>query len=48
MNLVENQLDRKIKALRSNRGREYLFDEFKRLCDEKKIQRQLTTLCTPQ
>ena len=31
MNLVENQLDKKIKALRTDRGREYLSDEFKRL-----------------
>ena len=35
MNLVENQLDKKIKALRSDQGREYLSDEFKKLCDEK-------------
>nr|XP_009783587.1 PREDICTED: uncharacterized protein LOC104232161 [Nicotiana sylvestris] len=48
MNLVENQLDRKIKALRTDRGREYLSDEFKQLCDEKGIQRQLTIPYTPQ
>ena len=30
MNLVENQLDKKVKALRTDRGREYLFDQFKR------------------
>ena len=35
MNLVENQLDRKIKALRTDHGREYLSGEFKALCDEK-------------
>ena len=37
MNLVENRLDEKIKALRTDRGREYLFDQFKQLCDEKGI-----------
>jgi hypothetical protein len=26
---VENQLDRKVKVLRTDHGREYLFDEFK-------------------
>ena len=29
MNLVENQLDKKIKILRTDQGREYLFDKFK-------------------
>ena len=48
MNLVENQLDKKIKALRINRGREYLSDQFKRLCDEKGIVHQLTIPYTPQ
>ena len=38
MNLVENQLDRKIKALRTDRGREYLSEEFNALCDEKGIE----------
>ena len=40
--LVENQLSTKIKALRSDRGREYLFEQFKDFCDEKGIARQLT------
>ena len=48
MNLVENQLDKKIKALRSDRGREYLSDEFRKLCDEKGIERQLSIPYTPQ
>jgi transposase InsO family protein len=45
---VENQLDRKVKALRTDRGREYLSDEFKQMCEEKGILRQLTILYTPQ
>ena len=35
MNLVENQLDEKIKTLRTNRGREYFSYRFKQLCDKK-------------
>ena len=42
MNLVENQLDRIIKALRTDRGREYLSKKFKALCDEKGIEHQLS------
>ena len=38
MNLVENQLDKKIKALRTDRDREYL----KAICDEKRIEHQLS------
>ena len=48
MNLAENQLDKKIKALRIDQGRKYLSDQFKRLCDEKGIVHQLTILYTPQ
>ena len=48
MILVENQLDKKIKALRTDRGREYLSDEFNALCDEKGIEHQLTMPRTPQ
>ena len=48
INLVENQLDKKIKALRIDRGREYLSDQFKQLCDENGIVYQLTILYTPQ
>jgi transposase InsO family protein len=46
--LVENQLDRKVKALRMYRDREYLSDEFKQMCKEKGILRQLTIPYTPQ
>ena len=37
--LVENQLSTKIKALRSNRGHEYLSEQFKNFYDEKGIAR---------
>ena len=46
-NLVENQLNVKIKTLRTDRGREYLSDQFKSFCDEKGIARQLTIPYTP-
>ena len=35
--LVENQLSTKIKALRFDRRCEYIFEQFKSLCDEKSI-----------
>ena len=41
-------MDDKIKALRNDRGREYLSDQFKQLCEEKGIIRQLTIPGTPQ
>ena len=47
-NLVENQLNVKIKTLRTDRGREYLSDQFKSICDEKGIARQLTIPYTTQ
>ena len=46
--LVENQLSTKIKALRSDQGGEYLFEQFKGFCDEKGIARQLTISYTLQ
>ena len=46
--LVENQLSTKIKALRSDRRREYLSEQFKGFCDEKGIARQLTIFYTSQ
>ena len=46
--LVENQLDKKVKTLRTDRGREYLSDQFKGFCEWKGIARQLTTPYTPQ
>ena len=48
INEVENQLDRKIKAFRTDRGHEYLSEKFAKLCNDKGIVRQLTTPRTPQ
>jgi transposase InsO family protein len=45
---VENKLSTKIKALRTDRGREYLSEQFKKFCEEKGIARQLTIHYTPQ
>ena len=39
MSLVDNQLNKSIKALRTNRGHEYLSEQFKELYDEKGIMR---------
>ena len=47
-NEVENQLDRKIKVLRSDRGGEYLSGEFKDFLKECGIVTQLTPPGTPQ
>ena len=48
MSLVENQLDRKIKVLRTNRGGEYLSTQFRELCNERGIVHPLTMPYTPQ
>ena len=45
---VENQHEKSLKALQTDRGREYLSDQFKDLCEEKEIRRQLTISNTPQ
>ena len=45
---VKNQHEKSLKALRTDRGREYLSDQFKDLCEEKGIRRQLTISNTPQ
>ena len=41
MNLVESQLDKKINVLIIDQGHEYLFSEFKTLCDENRIEHLL-------
>ena len=38
-NPIENKLNINIKALRTDRRREYLFEQFKNICDEKGITR---------
>ena len=48
LNLVENQKDVRLKALRTDRGREYLSDQFKQIFDEKGNERKLTILGIPQ
>ena len=45
---MEKQLSVKIKALMSNRGREYISEQFKGFCDEKGIARQLSISYTSQ
>jgi len=46
--LVKNQKNGTVKALRTDRGDEYLSEMFKQLCNEKEIKRQLTIPYTPQ
>ena len=46
--LVENQTDRKIKILRSDNGEVFTSEEFKELCRESKIKRELNTPYNPQ
>ncbi|KAG8499226.1 hypothetical protein CXB51_005742 [Gossypium anomalum] len=46
--LAENQSSCKIKALRLDNGAEYLSDKFQKLCEQKGIHHQLTTVYTPQ
>jgi transposase InsO family protein len=48
MNLVENQMERTIKTLRTDRGCEYLSEQFRELGENKGIRRQLTIPGTPQ
>ena len=45
---VETKLDRRVKTLRTDRGREYLSDMFKDFCKEKSIIRHLAIPYTPQ
>ncbi|XP_028057995.1 uncharacterized protein LOC114261875 [Camellia sinensis] len=46
--VVESSSHKSIKALRTDRGREYLFEQFKVFCEEKRVIRQLTIPRTPQ
>uniref|UniRef100_A0A2N9FDK1 Integrase catalytic domain-containing protein n=1 Tax=Fagus sylvatica TaxID=28930 RepID=A0A2N9FDK1_FAGSY len=48
MNLVENQMERTIKTLRTDRGCKYLSEQFRELGENKGIRRQLTIPGTPQ
>jgi transposase InsO family protein len=46
--LVENQIGKKIKVLRSDNGGEYTSNEFKEFCKEAGIKRELTVPFNPQ
>ena len=46
--LVENESDRRIKCLRTDRGGEFTSDEFFDFCEEHGIRREFSTARTPQ
>ena len=46
--LVENEVEQKIKCLRSNNGGEFTSKEFNHYCEEHVIKRQFSTARTPQ
>ena len=46
--MVENESDRKIKCLRSDRGGKFTSDEFFVFCEEHGIKREFSTARTPQ
>ena len=46
--MVERESGYKIKTLRTDRGGEFISNEFEVFCEANKIHRQLTTSYTPQ
>jgi hypothetical protein len=46
--LVENQIEKIIKVMRTDNGREFYGNEFKELCKKCSIERQKATPYTPQ
>ena len=46
--LAENRTGRKLKAILSDRGGEFMSRDFKELCDRHGIKREYTILGTPQ
>ena len=46
--IAEAEKEVKIKRIRSDRGGEFTYDEFKSLCDKSGIKKQFTTPYTPQ
>jgi len=46
--LVENQSDRKIKCLKSDRGGEFTLNELFDFCEQRGIKRKFSTTRTPQ
>lgn len=47
-NKVETKTGKKVKALRTDRGGEYLSNDFKKFCVKHGIRRQITTSFSPQ
>ena len=46
--MIENHTKKKIKTFRSDNGGEFTLDEFKELCRDSRIKRELTTPYNPQ
>ena len=46
--LIENHTEKKIKTFRSHNGGEFTSNEFKRLCKDSRIKRELSTPYNPQ
>ena len=46
--MIENHTEKKIKMFRSDNGGEFTSNEFKELCRDSRIKRELTTLYNPQ
>ena len=46
--LIENHIENKIKTFRSDNGREFTSNEFKDLCKDSRIKRDLSTPYNPQ
>ena len=46
--LIENHTEKNIKTFRSNNGREFTSNEFKELCKDSGIKRELSTPYNPQ
>ena len=46
--LIENQIGKRLKVVRSNRGGEFCSGEFKEFCDKHGIKREYTIPRTPQ
>ena len=46
--MIENHTEKKIKTIRSDNGREFTSNEFRELCKESGIKRELSTPYNPQ
>ena len=46
--MIENHTENKIKTFRSDNGREFTSNEFKQLCKDSRIKRELSTPYNPQ